>query len=80
VRLSDRDLKTAISDGSLGLSPYDETLIQPSSIDVRLDRVFRVFANHRYTHIDPSEQQDDLTVPVEPEGDEPFIKGHPTDP
>ena len=71
--LSDRDLKAAIADGSLGLTPYDEALIQPSSIDVRLDRYFRVFANHRYTHIDPSEQQDDLTVPVEPEGDEPFI-------
>jgi dCTP deaminase len=71
--LSDRDLKAAIASGRLGLTPYDEALIQPSSIDVRLDRFFRVFANHRYTHIDPSEQLDDLTVPVEPDGDEPFI-------
>jgi dCTP deaminase len=71
--LSDRDLKAAIADGRLGLTPFDESLIQPSSIDVRLDRYFRVFANHRYTHIDPAEQQDDLTVPIEPNGDEPFI-------
>ena len=71
--LSDRDLKAAIADGRLGLSPYDEGLIQPSSIDVRLDRYFRVFANHRYTHIDPAQQQDDLTELVEPTGDEPFI-------
>ncbi len=71
--LSDRDLKAAIADGRLGLTPFDESLIQPSSIDVRLDRYFRVFANHRYTHIDPAEQQDDLTVPIEPDGDEPFI-------
>ena len=71
--LSDRDLRAAIDSGDLGLDPFDEAMIQPSSIDVRLDRFFRVFANHRYTHIDPSEQQDDLTVPVEPEGDEPFI-------
>jgi dCTP deaminase len=71
--LSDRDLKAAIADGRLGLSPYDEGLIQPSSIDVRLDRYFRVFANHRYTHIDPATQQDDLTELVEPSGDEPFI-------
>src|SRR3954454_11108661 len=71
--LSDRDLKAALADGRLGLTPYDEAMVQPSSIDVRLDRFFRVFANHRYTHIDPSEQQDDLTVPVEPEGDDPFI-------
>jgi deoxycytidine triphosphate deaminase len=73
VLLSDRDLKAAIAAGRLGLSPFDEAMIQPSSIDVRLDRYFRVFANHRYTHIDPSEQQDDLTVPVEPDGDDPFI-------
>src|SRR5687767_5338875 len=71
--LSDRDLRAAIASGRLGLSPYDEALIQPSSIDVRLDRYFRVFANHRYTHIDPAQQQDDLTELVEPTGDEPFI-------
>ena len=71
--LSDRDLLAAIAAGRLGLSPFDEAMIQPSSIDVRLDRYFRVFANHRYTHIDPAEQQDDLTVPIEADGDEPFI-------
>ena len=71
--LSDRDLKAAIEAGRLGLTPFDEAMVQPSSIDVRLDRYFRVFANHRYTHIDPAEQQDDLTEQVEPEGDEPFI-------
>lgn len=71
--LSDRDLKAAIVAGRLGLSPYDEAMVQPSSIDVRLDRWFRVFANHRYTHIDPAVAQDDLTELLEPDGDEPFI-------
>ncbi len=71
--LSDRDLKAAIAEGRLGLDPYDEAMVQPSSVDVRLDRYFRVFANHRYTHIDPAVAQDDLTELVEPEGDEPFI-------
>jgi dCTP deaminase len=47
--------------------------VQPSSIDVRLDRFFRVFNNARYTHIDPAKQQDDLTTLVEPDGDEPFV-------
>ncbi|HEV7755961.1 MAG TPA: dCTP deaminase, partial [Mycobacteriales bacterium] len=48
-------------------------LVQPSSIDVRLDRMFRVFNNVKYTHIDPSIQQDDLTTEVEaPDGD-PFV-------
>jgi dCTP deaminase len=48
-------------------------MLQPSSIDVRLDRFFRVFVNTKYTHIDPSQQQDELTSLVEPEGDEPFV-------
>ena len=71
--LSDRDLKKAVADGRLGLTPYDEAMVQPSSVDVRLDRYFRVFANHRHTHIDPSIAQDDLTELVEPDGDEPFV-------
>src|SRR5881398_150094 len=71
--LSDRDIKASIAEGRLGLEPYDAGLVQPSSIDVRLDRFFRVFNNSRYTHIDPALQQDDLTSPVEPEGDEPFV-------
>ena len=71
--LSDRDLKAELASGGLGLTPYDEAMVQPSSIDVRLDRYFRVFANHRYTHIDPSQPQDDLTDLVEPEGEEPFV-------
>jgi len=71
--LSDRDLKAALAAGRLGLAPYDEAMVQPSSIDVRLDRYFRVFANHRYTHIDPAVDQDDLTELLEPHGEEPFI-------
>jgi len=48
-------------------------MMQPSSIDVRLDRFFRVFENHRYPHIDPAADQSDLTRVVEPDGQEPFI-------
>ncbi len=71
--LSDRDLRAEIAAGRLGIEPFDEKLLQPSSIDVRLDRFFRVFVNARYTHIDPSRQQDELTSLVEPDGDEPFV-------
>jgi deoxycytidine triphosphate deaminase len=71
--LSDRDLKAALASGRMALSPYDEAMVQPSSIDVRLDRWFRVFANHRYTHIDPAVQQDDLTEVVEVPDDEAFL-------
>jgi len=73
VLLSDRDILHEINEGRVSLDPYDASMIQPSSIDVRLDRFFRVFENHRYGHIDPAEPQDELTREVEPEGDEPFI-------
>jgi dCTP deaminase len=71
--LSDRDLHTEIEAGRLGLEPYEAELVQPSSIDVRLDRWFRVFNNMKYTHIDPSEQQDDLTELVETKPGDAFV-------
>jgi len=73
VLLSDRDLRAEVKAGRLVIDPYDDSLVQPSSVDVRLDRYFRVFENHRYPHIDPAEQQDDLTRLVEVDVDEPFI-------
>ncbi|MEV7005265.1 dCTP deaminase [Streptosporangium sp. NPDC051022] len=71
--LSDRDILTEIESGRVRLDPFQPEMIQPSSVDVRLDRYFRVFENHRYPHIDPAIEQPDLTRMVEPEGDEPFI-------
>ncbi len=71
--LSDRDIKAEIDAGRVVIDPYDKEMVQPSSVDVRLDRFFRVFENHRYPHIDPASEQPDLTRMVQPEGDEPFI-------
>ena len=73
VLLSDRDLRAEIEAGRVKLDPYDPGMLQPSSIDVRLGRSFRVFENHRYPHIDPAVNQPDLTRLVEPTGDDPFI-------
>jgi dCTP deaminase len=73
VLLSDRDIRAAIEAGRVALDPYDPTMVQPSSVDVRIDRYFRVFENHRYPHIDPAVEQAELTRLVEPDGDEPFI-------
>ena len=71
--LSDRDLLREIDNKRVAVEPFDLEMVQPSSIDVRLDRMFRVFDNHKYPHIDPSIEQVDLTRLVEPEGDNPFI-------
>ena len=71
--LSDRDILAEIDAGRVVLDPYEPGMLQPSSIDVRLDRFFRVFDNHKSPHIDPAQDQSDLTRLVEPDGDEPFI-------
>jgi dCTP deaminase len=71
--LSDRDLVSEIKTGALALEPFEPALVQPSSIDVRLDRLFRVFNNHLYTHIDPAVQQDDLTSVVDVPDGQPFV-------
>jgi dCTP deaminase len=71
--LSDRDIKAELDAGRVGLDPLDLSMIQPSSIDVRLDRFFRLFDNHKYPFIDPAEDQPELTHLVETEGDQPFI-------
>ena len=71
--LSDRDILAEIDDKRVVLEPFEEAMVQPSSIDVRLDRYFRTFENHRYPHIDPAVDQPELTRLVEPDRDEPFV-------
>ena len=71
--LSDRDILAELAAKRVSLEPFDASMVQPSSIDVRLDRFFRTFENHRYPHIDPAENQPELTREVEPVGEEPFI-------
>ena len=71
--LSDRDIRAEIAAGRVGCEPFTESMIQPSSVDVRLDKFFRVFENHKYSVIDPSIEQAELTREVITEGDEPFI-------
>ncbi|WP_028661412.1 dCTP deaminase [Saccharomonospora saliphila] len=73
--LSDRDLRKALESGRLEVDPFDAGMVQPSSLDVRLDRFFRVFDNSKYTHIDPQLRQDELTSLVEKDADaeDPFV-------
>ena len=71
--LSDRTIERLIADGSIQIDPYDPSLLQPSSVDVRVDRYFRVFHNARYPYIDVKEPQEELTEQVEIEEDRAFI-------
>jgi dCTP deaminase len=71
--LSDRSIKSEIAAGRIVIEPYDESLVQPSSVDVRVDRKFRVFHNARYPYIDVRKPMDELTELVEVGDVEPFI-------
>ncbi len=71
--LSDRDILQGIDDGAIGLDPWEPAMLQPSSVDVRIDRLFRVFENHRYPFIDPAVEQEELTRLVEVDDDEAFV-------
>lgn len=71
--LSDRDIRHEVDQKRIVLDPWDEAMVQPSSVDVRLDRYFRLFDNHKYQHIDPATDQPDLTRLVEVDPDESFV-------
>ena len=71
--LSDRAIRRLVEEGRIGIAPYDATLMQPSSLDVRVDRLFRVFRNSRYPYIDGKLEQEELTELVEVAADEAFI-------
>ena len=71
--LSDRTIARLLAEGRIEIDPYDDSLLQPSSVDVRVDRYFRVFHNNRYPYIDVREEQEDLTELVEVEDDTPFV-------
>src|SRR5690606_35339965 len=73
VLLSDRDIRAELDAGRVVLDPYEPTMLQPSSIDVRLDRYFRLFDHHKYPVIGPSQEQPELTRLVEVAPDEPFV-------
>ena len=71
--LSDRDIAAEIKSGRVQVEPFEAKMIQPSSVDVRLDRFFRVFENHKYEVIDPSVEQSELTREVAVAPDDFFI-------
>ena len=71
--LSDRDIRSALASGEVRVDPYDPRDLQPSSVDLHLDRSFRVFRNNRYAFIDVRTPQPDLTELLRVDDDEPFI-------
>jgi dCTP deaminase len=73
VLLSDRDIRAEIGSGRVVVEPYDQAMVQPSSVDVRIDRFFRLFDNHKYEVIDPAAEQPELTRMVEVKPDEAFF-------
>jgi dCTP deaminase len=73
VILSDRDIRAAVAAGSVGIEPFDEADVQPSSVDLHVDRFFRTFHNARHPYIDVKRPMEDLTEMVEVDESEAFI-------
>src|SRR3989440_12903985 len=71
--LADRTIRRLLGEGRIEIDPFDEALVQPSSVDVRVDRYFRVYHNSRYAYIDVRQPMEELTELVEVTGDQPFI-------
>src|SRR5579864_6072224 len=71
--LSDRTIREALAAGRIEIDPLDERDVQPSSVDLHIDRYFRVFRNHTMRVIDVKEDQEELTELVEASDDDPFI-------
>ncbi|MDA2969932.1 MAG: dCTP deaminase [Actinomycetota bacterium] len=71
--LSDIDIKNSLKEGDIEVSPMEDSFIQPSSIDLRVGADFRVFENHKYSHIDPKSEQNDLTKLVTATLEDPFV-------
>ena len=71
--LSDVTIRRLLDEGRIEVEPYDDSLMQPSSLDVRVDRYFRVFRNSRYPYIDVKQEQEELTELVEIDDETPFI-------
>ena len=71
--LSDRDILECIESGEVGIEPFDRADVQPSSVDLHVDRFFRTFHNARHPYIDVRKPMDDLTELVEVEEEEAFI-------
>ncbi len=71
--LSDRSIREEVAAGRIVIDPFDDAMVQPGSVDVRVGNAFRVFRNSRYAYIDVKQPMDDLTELVTIEGDEPFI-------
>lgn len=73
VILSDRTIREQLAAGRIVIDPLDAGDIQPSSVDLRLDRYFRVFRNHTMRVIDVKEDQEELTELVEIAEEDVFV-------
>src|SRR3981081_3085910 len=71
--LSDRTIARFLEQGRIAIDPYADSRLQPSSVDVRVDRFFRVFHNNRYPYIDVKKAQEELTELVEIDDETPFV-------
>jgi len=73
VILSDVTIRKELASGRIVIDPVNEADVQPSSVDLHIDKFFRVFRNDTTPFINPKEPQEDLTELVEIDDEHPFI-------
>ncbi len=71
--LSDHTIREQVAAGRIVIEPFDDSCVQPSSVDLHLDKYFRVFRNHTMGHIDVKQNLEELTELVSAADDDPFI-------
>jgi dCTP deaminase len=71
--LSDASIRIALEKGRIEIDPLGDDAVQPSSVDLRVDRFFRVFRNYSEPHIDPKRPQEQLTELIEIEYGAAFV-------
>ena len=71
--LSDSDIRSYVASGRVRLKPWDPEMVQPSSVDIHLDRFFRLFDNHKYPVVDPAADQPELTRLIKVSADGEFV-------
>lgn len=71
--LSDKDIRAAIQSGDIIIDPFDESAIQPASVDLRLDKEFLIYDTNQNYVIDPKKPMDDIMKTVTIDEDRPFV-------
>ena len=71
--LSDGTIRRLVEEERIKIRPWDPTMVQPASVDLKLGTSFRVFHNHRLPAIDLAQPPSGVTEHVQIDDDANFV-------